>query len=115
MTRNLHAICIRYRTARKAHRCEGCLRRAIAPGHRYEVHTIFPGHDVLSPRQPFQLKLCLACAVEHDEGAHLAAEACGAICHGYPCALPFGHAGDYCSCRYDAAESARAGDRAEPS
>lgn len=90
---------IRYRTARKAHRCEECRCRSILPGHRYEIYTVFPGDDVCNPDRPMQLKRCLSCPGEHDIGVWLTARACGTFCHGVtPCARPFGHLGA-CSCR----------------
>lgn len=90
---------IKVRTARIKHKCEDCRRWTIAPGHRYEIHTVFPGHDVVCPDRPISLKRCIACAAASGvENVH-AASACGTYCHGLiPCALPFGHVGD-CSCR----------------
>lgn len=101
------ATAIRVRTARKPHRCEECRTRAIAPGHRYEIHTAFPGHDVLNPDRPIQLKRCMGCAIERGIEAAHSGNACSTYCHGLePCARPFGHVGD-CSCRQDARDAAR--------
>lgn len=100
---------VKVRTARKPHRCEECCWRSILRGHRYEVHTVFPGHDVLNPDRPIQLKRCLACASARDDGAPLTADACGRYCHGRtPCAKPFDHNGE-CSCREDARTGGRRG------
>lgn len=101
---------IRARTARKAHRCEECRWRSILPGHRYEIHTIFPGHDVVSPDRPITLKRCMGHAIAADVAAAFSGRACGTYCHALePCVRPFGHVGD-CSCRQEArdAQNARA-------
>ena len=99
---------VKVRTARKAHRCEECHRTAIGAGHRYQIHTAFPGHDVLNPDRPIQLKRCMGCAIERDVIAAHTGDACGTFCCGTePCARPFGHTGD-CSCRQDAVDAARA-------
>lgn len=95
-------ITVAARTARKVHRCEDCRWRSIAPGHRYEIHTVFPGHDIISTDKPVALKRCMACAIDADVVAAHTGDACGTYCHGVtPCARPFGHVGD-CSCREDA-------------
>lgn len=87
------------RTARKAHRCDDCRRRAIAPGHRYLRHVLFPG-DINTSGKPWTSIECVACAADRDDTAPLlAAGACATYCCGdLPCARPFGHDLDH-SCR----------------
>ena len=99
---------VKARTARKPHLCEGCHwtpslrgKPTIAPGHRYLLHTAFPGHDVLAVNKPFSVKECVACAeatgsTERSRGIALA---CVTVCCGdIPCALLHKHDGGH-SCR----------------
>lgn len=99
---------VKARTARKSHFCESCqwtpsLRgeQTIAPGHRYLLHTAFPGDESNGSDQPWSLKECIACAEtagrwEHSRGL---GSACAAWCCGdVPCARIVRHDGDH-SCR----------------
>lgn len=93
-------------TARIAHRCEDCQRRAIGPGHRYQVTTFFPGHDINSGTKPFTLKRCMHCAAEYDSAIDLTIRACGTFCCGeVACARPVHHTDDH-SCREEALQEA---------
>lgn len=87
---------VRARTARKAHRCETCRHRSIAPGHRYLLHTLFPG-DINSSGRPWVSKECIACVEKREEGdGLLVADACSSFCCALePCALVIRHAGDH--------------------
>lgn len=100
----------RARTARVPHFCDGChwtpsLRGVptIAPGHRYLIHTAFPGglgDEINQSDRPYTNKECVACACERDETSGLlVAGACSTFCCGdVPCARPHLHDGDH-SCR----------------
>jgi hypothetical protein len=80
------------RTARIWHTCSTCARQAIAPGHRYLLHTELPQLTVT--------KECIGCAQERDDFAPVLAGACASYCHGVePCALPHRHTDDNSSCR----------------
>jgi hypothetical protein len=98
---------VRARTARKAHLCEGCHwtpslrgKPTILPGHRYLLHTAFPGDDVNQGNRPRSMKECVRCAVARESTAGvLEANACSTFCHGEtPCARPLRHDGWH-SCR----------------
>lgn len=101
----------RARTARTVRWCEHCNRHSILPGHRYLIHTLFPGHDACPPDRPVQLAECTAHAFERHEDYRL--DVCGTYCHGIePCARPFRHDGEH-SCREEAlAEIRRRADEA---
>jgi hypothetical protein len=94
----------RARTAAIPHKCDGChfigsLRGldTIAPGHRYLIHTAFPGGD---NDHIYTNAECVACACERDpSNGMLVAGACSTFCCGdVPCARPERHDGDH-SCR----------------
>lgn len=101
---------IKARTARKPHPCDSCwstpsLRNTatIAAGHRYLLHTAFPGDDdVTTSDVPFSVKECIACAEAYGatERSRGIAFACVTYCCGdVPCARPFGHQDGH-SCRW---------------
>ena len=57
---------VKARTARKAHLCDGChwtpsLRGipTILPGHRYLIHTAFPGSEVNQSHRPYTNTQCV--------------------------------------------------------
>lgn len=79
---------IKVRTARQPHVCSTC-RHTIAAGHRYLIHTEFPGRD--QTQAVITSKECVACACERDDSIPLLlADACSTCCCGItPCALPF--------------------------
>src|SRR4051812_38341554 len=98
---------VRALTARLAHLCDSCqwtpsLRKApaIAPGHRYLRHVIFPNSETNQSDRPYNLTECVVCVSERVPGdEQLAAGACSTFCCGdVPCARPFKHDGDH-SCR----------------
>ena len=100
-------VTVRARTARIPHLCEGChwtpsLRGqpTILPGHRYLLHTAFPGGEANTSDRPFALKECIDCACKRESTAGLlVAGACSTFCCGdVPCALPERHDSDH-SCR----------------
>jgi hypothetical protein len=89
-------------TARTAHPCENCWRvpslrdtMNILPGHRYLLHTAFPGDDGFDAlERPFSVRECASCAVERDDYNASKYEICGTYCCSTePCALPFERAG----------------------
>lgn len=98
-------------TARVAHSCETCDRKtvngtyttAIRPGHRYLLHTAFPGDDGFDAlERPFSLRECASCAIGRDNFTAHSFGICGSYCHGTnPCVLPFtkGAPGHECFCR----------------
>ena len=104
------------RTARIPHPCDSChwtpsLRgvATILPGHRYLIHTAFPGdagHE--EGQRPAALKECVACAADRTgDDPIILAVACGAYCCALtPCALPVRHGGEH-SCRRCAEDRAR--------
>jgi hypothetical protein len=86
-------------TARRPYECDTCYWTAslrgvatILPGHRYLLHTAFPGDPGFEEgERPARNKECIACAGERDLADQLVAGACGTFCHGTtPCALPIG-------------------------
>jgi hypothetical protein len=106
---------VKARTARIPHLCDGChwtpsLRGqpTILPGHRYLIHTAFPGAEVNHSNRPYTNTECVACACERDKAFDLlVAGACTTHCCGdVPCARPVRHDGDH-SCRRCAAVVAR--------
>lgn len=111
-------------TARVAHSCEshdrqtvnGDWSKGILPGHRYVLHTAFPGDDGFdSLERPFSIKECASCAIERDDAAATTFGICGTYCHGTtPCALPFergapGHEHFCRECVLEQRESATSG------
>lgn len=86
-------------TARVAHACEGCSVKTvngvwttpILPGHRYLLHTAFPGDDGFEEMDsPFSIRECARCAHARDVDASMLYLICGSYCCGTePCALPF--------------------------
>jgi hypothetical protein len=98
-------------TARVAHSCETCDRktvngeysRAILPGHRYLLHTTFPGDEGFEEgTRPQSIRECASCAIKRDDCAATLYGICGSYCHGInPCVLPFvkGAPGHQCVCR----------------
>lgn len=53
-------------TARKIHRCDGCERSNIKPGHVYLTGTLFPGDDCFGGKVPYRFKECGFCAERYD-------------------------------------------------
>lgn len=97
------------RTARIPHLCDGCHwtdfrgRPSIAPGHRYLIHTAFPGgptDEINQSDRPYTNKECIACADERDDttGLLVAAACSTSCCSMTPCARPHRHDGNH-SCR----------------
>jgi hypothetical protein len=90
-------------TARTPHSCETCDRKtangdwtkSILPGHRYLLHTAFPGDDGFDAlERPFSVRECGSCAIERDDFVAHSFGICGTYCHGTnPCVLPFDAAG----------------------
>lgn len=86
------------RTAREPHLCDTChwmpsLRgvATILPGHRYLLHTAFPGDEGYEEgSRPARLKECATHAIERDDFTATLYGICGSSCCGTtPCALPF--------------------------
>jgi hypothetical protein len=86
------------RTARIPHECDSCwwtlsLRGVptILPGHRYLLHTAFPGEEGYEEgTRPARLTECAEHAISRTDGiASGEFEICGTYCCGTtPCALP---------------------------
>lgn len=86
-------------TAQIKHTCETCSRKTvngdwttpILPGHRYLVHTAFPGDEGFEEgTRPQQLRECASCAIEREDYTATLYGICGSFCCGVePCVLPF--------------------------
>lgn len=57
--------------ARKAHRCDGCERWTIPPGHVYLAGTVFPGSDFYGGKVPSNFKECAFCAERYGRAHEL--------------------------------------------
>jgi hypothetical protein len=86
------------RTARVGHECDTCywtpsLRgvATIRPGHRYLLHTAFPGDPGFEEGEcPARLKECAFHAIQRDDFTATRYGICGSYCHGTTlCTLPF--------------------------
>ncbi len=90
------------RTARIPHECDSCywthsLRGVptILPGHRYLIHTAFPGDPGYEEGEhPARLKECATHAISRDDFAATQYGICATYCCGTePCVLQFQRAG----------------------